>query len=236
MTSDHVTAKYVGFCDVLGFSSAVLNNFDSTVALYRQFQQDVREWPFPTRAEVSVYSDSILVVSEDLPAVLHTVVSLNWATLLHGWLIRGGVAHGQYWESRENGNLFVVSDALVKAAHLEKTVKVPAVVVSPEISLGIEAWVPRFEHGPFKCPLLHFQGHTVVNPFNSYWFASAIARVRRQLEADPEHGNKYNWFLALAEAVARDDLLIPESALAKMLELGVIEQRAPNAEPPAHAG
>ncbi len=216
--------KYIGFCDVLGFSSAVLTDFDATIALYQAFRDDVRNWPFPEQAQVSVYSDSILVVSDELPALLHTIASLNWATLMQGWLIRGGVAHGKYWEEKENGNLFVVSDALVKAVALEKVVKVPAIVVSKEIHLGIEAWVPRFQHGVFKAPLLHFQGLNIVNPFNGYWFASAAIRAKGLLEAHPKHREKYEWFLSLVEAVAKNDILIPEEALAKMLELGILQE------------
>jgi hypothetical protein len=225
MTTEATLMKFVGFCDILGFSSAVLNDFDATISLYRQLQVHLTKWPFPSKAQVSVYSDSILVVSDDLPALLHTVVGVHWVALLQDWLVRGGIAYGKYWESRENGNLFVVSDALVHAVALEKTARVPAVVVSPDIPHGIEAWVPRFEHGIFKAPLLHFEGRDIVNPFNSYWFASAVIRVRGLMERHPDHAEKYRWFLSLAEAVARDDLLIPDSALAQMLELGIIERR-----------
>lgn len=218
--------KYVGFCDVLGFSAAVLNNFDATIALYQQFRQDVRGWPFPAKAKVSVYSDSILVVGDELPPVLHTIVALQWAALTQDWLVRGGVAYGRYWEEKEDGNLFVVSDAIVRAVALEKSVKVPAVALSEDIALGIEAWVPRFEYGVFKAPLLFFDGRTIVNPFNSYWFASAVLRARRLLTEHPSHKEKYEWFLLLAEAVARDDVLVPEPALARMLELGILQPRA----------
>ena len=216
--------KYVGFCDVLGFSSAVLTDFDATISLYQEFRRDIRNMPFSERAQVSIYSDSILVVSDELPAVLHTIVTLSWVALLRNWLIRGGVAYGRYWEEKESGNLFVVSDALVKAVALEKAVKVPAVVISDDISLGIDAWVPRFEHGVFKTPLLHFQGLNMVNPFNTYWFASAEMRAKQLLEAHPNHRDKYEWFLALVEAVAKDEILIPELAFTRMIELGILEQ------------
>ncbi|GIK84790.1 MAG: hypothetical protein BroJett026_02710 [Betaproteobacteria bacterium] len=221
--------KYVGFCDVLGFSSAVLHDFDASIALYQQFRSDVRQWPFPPKAQVSVYSDSILIVSDELPDVVNAIVALHWAALMRDWLIRGGVAYGKYWEEKEGGNLFVVSDALVKAVALEKSVKIPAVVISEEIPLGIEAWVPRFQHGPFKAPLLHFGGHSIVNPFNEYWFASAAKRAKRLLDAHPQHKEKYEWFLSLVEAVARDDILIPEAALARMLELGILQKRPESA-------
>jgi len=217
--------KYVGFCDILGFSSAVLKDFDATVAVYQEFRSSVRQWPFPSRARVSVYSDSILVVGDELPPVLHTIIALQWAALLHDWVIRGGVAYGRYWEESEDGNLFVVSDALVRAVAIEKSIKVPAVAVSEDIPLGIEAWVPRFQHGIFKAPLLYFQGLTIVNPFNSYWFTSAKMRAKNLLDTHPDHKEKYEWFLSLAQAVERDDVLIPEFALARMLELGILQDR-----------
>ena len=69
--------KYVGFCDVLGFSSAVLSDFDAAVAVYQQFRSDIRNWYFASRAKVSVYSDSILIVGDDLPPVLHNIVALQ---------------------------------------------------------------------------------------------------------------------------------------------------------------
>lgn len=221
--------KYVGFCDVLGFSSAVINDFDATIALYQQFRSDVKKWPFTSKAKVSVYSDSILVVSEELPAVVNTIVALNWAALLQDWLIRGGIAYGRHWEVKEDGNLFVVSEALVKAVALEKSVKVPAVVVSEEILLGVEAWIPRFEHGPFKAPLLHFDGRSLVNPFNEYWFVSAAMRTKRLLELHPQHCEKYEWFLSLIEAIKKDEILVPDAALAEMLKLGILQERPLNA-------
>lgn len=232
-TPNSVPQKYVGYCDILGFSAAVLNDFDGTVSLYRQLREHLRMWPFPADAKVSVYSDSILVVSENLPSVLNTIVSLNWAALLQGWLIRGGVAYGRYLEEKEDGNLFVVSDALVHAVAIEKSAKIPAVVVSKDIDLGIEAWVPRFEHNIFRAPLLYFEDRHIVNPFNEYWFKSSVMRVQQMLELHPQHREKYDWFLSLAQSVARDDLLIPESALKEMLALGILQDRVGNSDPEA---
>ena len=226
MNTTSMPMKDVGFCDILGFSSAVLKDFDATVAVYQEFRKEVRDWQFPSRARVSVYSDSILVVGGALFPVLNTIVALQWAALLHDWVIRGGVAYGRYWEESEDGNLFVVSDALVRAVAIEKSVKVPAVAISEDIPLGIEAWVPRFQHGIYKTPLLHFQGLTIVNPFNSYWFSSAKIRAKNLLEIHPDHKEKYEWFLSLAQAVERDDVLVPESSLTRMLELGILQDCA----------
>jgi hypothetical protein len=73
----------------------------------------------------------------------------------------------------ENGNFFVVSGALVRAVEIEKNIKVPAVVLSEEISLDINAWVPRFAFGIFQTPILYYKGLTIVNPFNLFWFRTA---------------------------------------------------------------
>ena len=157
--------------------------------------------------------------------MLNAIVSLNWAASMQGWLLRGGIAYGRYLEEKEDGNLFVVSDALVHAVAIEKSVKIPAVVVSTDIDLGIEAWVPRFEHNILRAPLLYFDDRRIVNPFNEYWFKSSVIRVRQMLEQHPQHREKYDWFLSLAQSVAQDDLLIPESALKEMLALGIIQNR-----------
>ena len=218
-----ISMKYVAFCDVLGFSDAVLTRFDETIAVYTEFAQSIRKWPFPQKVTVSVYSDSILVVSDDLPPLLDALKSLCWDSLRHDWLIRGGIAHGRYWEQKEKGNLFVVSDALVRAVRIEKSVKVPAIAFSEELALGIEAWVPRFSHGIFNAPVLHFNGLSFVNPFNPYWFATARMRLATLLARFPEHRNKYSWFLALAEAVERDDVLVPDAIIEQLLELGIIK-------------
>lgn len=220
-----VSNKYVAFCDVLGFSHAVENHFDATIRLYKEFKDRIAEWPFPEKANVSVYSDSILIVCDELPPLLYAVQSLWFATLTQDWLIRGGIAYGKYWEERSNGNLFVVSDALVRAVRLESTVKVPSVVLSPEVVAPLSAWVARFRDGPFSAPLLHFDGLNIVNPFNPYWFASARMRVCQLLDQFPQHTDMYEWFLKLSEHVEAHEPLVPKIALEEMLTLGIIDER-----------
>lgn len=215
--------KYVAFCDILGFSHAVENHFDATIQLYMEFKDRISDWAFPEKASISVYSDSILIVCDELPPILYAVQSLWFATLTQDWLIRGGIAYGKYWEDRSDGNLFVVSDALVRAVRLESTIKVPGVILSPEIEVPLSAWVARFRDGPFSAPILHFDGHHVVNPFNPYWFASARMRVCQLMEESPQHAEKYEWFLKLADQIEGNEPLVPQSALEEMLSLGLIE-------------
>lgn len=215
--------KYVAFCDVLGFSYAVENQFDATIRLYKEFKDRIADWPFPEKANVSVYSDSILIVCDELPPLLYAVQTLWFATLTQNWLIRGGIAYGKYWEDRSNGNLFVVSDALVKAVRIESSVKVPGVVLSPEIDVPLSAWVARFRDGPFSAPLLHFDGLNIVNPFNPYWFASARMRVAQLWEEFPQHSSKYEWFLKLSDQVETQEPLVPEQVVSELLSLGIIQ-------------
>ena len=224
-TEEAVPNKYVAFCDVLGFSHAVENHFDATIQLYLEFKNRIADWPFPEKANISVYSDSILIVCDELAPLLYAVQSLWFATLTQNWLIRGGVAYGKYWEDRSNGNLFVVSDALVRAVRLESTIKVPGVVLSPEIEVPLSAWVTRFRDGPFSAPLLYFDGLNVINPFNPFWFASARSRVCQLMNEFPQHSAKYDWFLKLSDHVEADELLVPKDALEEMLALGIIEKK-----------
>jgi len=215
--------RYVAFCDVLGFSHAVENHFEATIRLYKEFQKRISDWPFPEKANISVYSDSILIVCDELPPLLYAVQSLWFATLAQNWLIRGGIAYGKYWEDRSNGNLFVVSDALVRAVRLESTVKVPGVVLSSEVEVPLAAWVARFRDGPFSAPLLHFDGRNVVNPFNPYWFASARMRVVQLRDQFPQHSAKYEWFLKMSDQVAAHEPLVPDSVIKELLARGIIE-------------
>lgn len=98
-------------------------------------------------------------------------------------------------------------------------------MLADDILLGIEAWVPRFQHGIFKAPLLFYEGRSIVNPFGRYWFKSATIHATALRETHPMHREKYDWFLALADAVARDEVLVPEAALTEMVNLGVLAHR-----------
>jgi hypothetical protein len=222
LDDDVIPNKYVAFCDVLGFSYTVENEFEATIRLYKEFSKRMAEWPFPEKATVSVYSDSILIVCDELPPLLYAVQSLWYTALNQDWLIRGGIAYGKYWEDRSNGNLFVVSDALVRAVRLETTVKIPGVVVSPEVEIPLSTWFVRFRDGPLMAPLLHFEGLNVVNPFNVFWFQSEKKRVQQLKDQFPQYSDKYDWFLKLADEVEAHEPLVPELVLKEFLAKVVI--------------
>ncbi len=211
--------KYVAYCDILGFSNTVLSDFENTVSLYKEFSKSVGMSSLVLGdTTMSIYSDSIIIVGQELPNVLFAVKQLYWFALTHGWLIRGGVAFGKHWEESEGRNLFVVSEALVKAATIEKNVKLPIIKVSDEIRSDLINWVPVSDD-ILDAHLLYFDNTAFVNPFNRYWFNSAGINLMKLLEKHPSHSEKYLWFLSLMDAVSRQEALYPEEILVQLNEL-----------------
>jgi hypothetical protein len=110
----------------------------------------------------------------------------------------------------------------VRAVRLEYNVKIPGVALSPEVEIPLGLWVLRFRDGPYMAPLLHFEGLNLVNPFNSIWFRSAKNRVQQLKIRFPQHADKYDWFLKLADQVEADEPLTPDSVLDELLAKGII--------------
>ncbi|WP_161803601.1 hypothetical protein, partial [Burkholderia cenocepacia] len=89
--------------------------------------------------------------------------------------------------------------------------------------LDLGYWIPRFSYDQYRTPLLHFRDRNIVNPFSPYWGVSACARATMLMEQSPSHKEKYLWFLALYNAVAAGDKLVPDAAFTEMLDKGIIE-------------
>lgn len=218
-----IETRYVAYCDILGFSNKVLSEFDATLDVYRQFGENLAKLPME-EVEVTMYSDSILVTSKSLARVLSAVQTLWFVSLFHDLMIRGAIAKGKYWQLRQGNHLLMASDALVRAVRLEGEIGVPAVVIADDIEIGDEIWVQRFAHGLLATPVLHFRDRNIVNPFNSYWFASASTRTKLLMQRSPDYSDKYLWFLALHEAVASGSELVPPIVLQRLLERGVLKR------------
>jgi hypothetical protein len=106
------------------------------------------------------------------------------------------------------GNLFVVSEPLIHAARVEKTVKYPCVALHSSVNLPIDPKL-LLQAPPLLRSILYYQGQWVVNPFNIMWGTSAADRVKKMKEEYPEHTDKFDWFLGLYEAVFTGASLIP---------------------------
>ena len=128
--------RYVAYCDILGFSSRIQENFDQALEAYREFGTVLSSLePQLKEVQASVYSDAVLITGASLPPVLRAVQNFWFLALVHDFMIRGAIAYGRYWEQRSGGHLFVASDALVRAVKLERLVGVPAVVIADDVEI-----------------------------------------------------------------------------------------------------
>lgn len=120
--------KYVAFCDILGFSNSVTTQFENVVIIYQDFISEIKKHDF-SELKISVYSDSILIIGDNIIKIAEAVQVLLWTTLRYDWIVRGGISYGKHWKESNENNLFIVSEALVKAVNIEKSVSHPIIVI-----------------------------------------------------------------------------------------------------------
>lgn len=215
LTSDAAENKYVALLDLLGFSAQVLEDFARTTEMYQRILNDTR-----TRAVLNpgvklvIYSDSIMITADHLADVIKVVNMMQFHTLFHDYLVRGGIGYGRHVEAQEAGNFYVVSEALVKATMAEKTTRMPCVVIHKEIEIPNDWW--QFRGNPFLRAVLHVDGMNIVSPFNIIWGTSAAQRVRNfcanySREDFPAHHEKFEWFLSLYNSLYENRPITPPS-------------------------
>jgi hypothetical protein len=223
--------RYLGFCDILGFSNRILTDFDGTLKVYKDFAQTFSKLS-ANEAEVTIYSDAILITGKSLGRVACAIQNLWFIALANDLMIRGAITKGRYWEQRHGNHMLVASDALVRAVKLERSVGVPAVVLADDVEVPDEFWLHRFSSGLFQTPILHFRDRNIVNPFNIMWFKSAADRASQLMAASPSHRDKYLWFLALHKAVGNNLELVPPVAMERFVRDGIlVRTRVPEAPP-----
>jgi hypothetical protein len=195
------TEQYVGLIDILGWNRYVRTDFKRAVEVYDWILDNCNFIkglnPVPS---MRIFSDSILLVSAELASIMAAANTLQYAALFQDCLVRGGIARGRHVELGSQAQLYVVSEALVYAATLEKEVKKPCIVLDPRIVPPIPSAVLRAIN-PFQRLMLFFDGLWIVNPFNIAWGTSAATRVTQLKERYPEYSDKYDWFLRLYDAV-----------------------------------
>jgi hypothetical protein len=218
-----ISERYVAFCDILGFSSQIEDNFEHTIRAYDEFISFLSQEGLLTEVESCVYSDAILITSENLSPVVSAVRALWFVAQQHNFLIRGGIAHGRYWERRIGGHFLVVSDAMVRAVKIEASVKFPMVAIDSNIDIPLNAWVVSFRDGNVAAPILHYDGHNIVNPFNPFWFRSASTRIGMMKEETGRAPEKYDWILKLHASVDAGDVLVPQEVVDKLVSMKVLK-------------
>lgn len=142
-------------------------------------------------------------------------------------IIRGGIAYGKYWEEKDGENFYIVSEGLIKAVQIEKTIKHPIIALSKEIELDYRYWLGRFRNDTNVRPivntaLLYYKDIAIVNPVNAYWFNSAIMRLAELAIEFPKYSEKYHWLQNLVSSIDNDDLLVPEDIYQYMLKEKIV--------------
>lgn len=212
MAEVEVKNRYVAYMDILGWSDKVDSDFGATLELYDELitsvndVQEISENP----PVIRIVSDSIIVVSDDLRRVLRTTNLFLHSALVYDCLLRGGIAFGKHCELANQGNLFVLSEALVAAAKIERAVSYPCVAVHPDLIQASS--YPELASIPLLTRLvLFYDGVWLVNPFNVMWLTSAASHASYLKELHPKHAAKYDWFLGLYDTFTSGASMLPES-------------------------
>ncbi|MHB1956516.1 MAG: hypothetical protein ACYCOU_22525 [Sulfobacillus sp.] len=194
--------------DILGFGSQTMNRFDATVAAYDELLTKTT-WAAASRPDttIRIFSDTMIIGSRNLVSVVMEVRAMLMFALYHNLLVRGGIGYGQHVEVADQGNLYVVSQALVQAVELEKRIKKPCVAIHEEVTIPVEWWAAGVSN--FLRPVLYYDDIRLVNPFNIMWGHSAMTRVEHLAVEYPDQSEKYLWFLDLYKAVNAGALLVP---------------------------
>jgi hypothetical protein len=207
-----VDHKYVAFLDVLGFSNMVTNKFEQTLEIYEKLIDAMRMHEIvDTGVSLQIYSDSILLVSDNLASILQAAGLVQFTTLFEGFLVRGGIGYGKHVSVQNGAHTYVVSEALINAVNVEKTVKMPCVALHEDINIPDEWWPLKVD--PVMRILHYFKGLNVVSPLNMMWGVSAIDRVKHMKEQAPEFSEKYDYFIELATSILERKQLVPEHLL-----------------------
>lgn len=217
--------KYLAFCDIMGFKNQVLNNFGLTHEIYQEFINGLGFKEIYKEVEISMYSDSIIVVGNDLFRVCEAVQILQSMTLRRKWLVRGGIAYGRHWKKSDKNNLFVVSEALVKAVLIENTIKHPIICISSEITIEMNYWFWCIPRSKFDYPIIHYKGNNIVNPFHNYYFKSAEIDLNIMKNDKPEYSDKYDYIINMMDEIRANQTFIPEKVIQELLDKKMIEKK-----------
>jgi hypothetical protein len=201
--------RFVAFVDFLGFGARIDTDFNAAIDLYDAIlTAGVLEQGAYPAVDFQVMSDAFVATSDDIWRLIQLVRDIHFVALFQNCLVRGGIARGRHVSATEAGNLYVVSEGLVRAVSIEKTVKNPCVALDKAIDVPTDYWLVDVNN--FQKPLLYFQGEVIVNPFNPMWGVSANNRVRMMRDEYPDHAPKYDWFIELYSAVRSGANLVPQ--------------------------
>jgi hypothetical protein len=129
---------YLATLDVLGFAELLQRDgyADRLVSYLATIDTIVR--PANVKAEVIVFSDSVVLTSpgdtaEAFAGIITASAAAFHAMVLSDMPVRGAVAFGQYWRQRSGGSVFLAGRPVVEAYRLERAQKWVGIALCPSV-------------------------------------------------------------------------------------------------------
>jgi hypothetical protein len=180
--------RYVAFIDILGFGQQVLDNFDATLEVYEEIINDcfyLERWH--ATVNLNIYSDSIILVSASLEPLIEVAVMIEVIALKNNYLVRGGIGFGKHVEKIQNGNIYMISEAVVNAVRLEKEIRMPCIVFHSSITIP-----GSILNNPRRPVVLH-ENRYMLNPFwDSKDVRDSLVTMAEGATGDKD---KYDWII-----------------------------------------
>ncbi len=203
--------RFVAFVDILGFARRVIEDFDSVLSIYQELIERQPSLIERNKAvSVSILSDAFVITSDTFESLVPVVQAIHMISLRRNCLVRGGIGFGKHVEAAPAGHFLVVSQALVYAVHVEKTISHPCVAIHESVLIPDVYLDPSLS--PIERGVLYYDGLTMICPFNHFWGTSAMTRVAMLWDENPQHAAKYKWFLSLYEAFQSGDRLTKKAS------------------------
>lgn len=127
--------RYVAFVDILGFARRVELGFLDCLGVCRNVLNDVAHvWRSHPGVKLQVVSDGFILASDDLAALVRLMRALLASILARGCLARSGIGVGTHIAATTGGNTYIVSQGLVQAMRLGKSVGYPCVAIHDAVT------------------------------------------------------------------------------------------------------
>lgn len=219
---ENITNKYCAFIDLLGFKNRIKNNFEETVKYYKQFylskkyiqamNKNIKDQVNKTLqieetindTKTSMFSDSIIISSSNLRDILDEIAQLTAWLLSLGFLFRGGIGYGKFYEIDSSKDIVLVSEGLVQAVQIESEQAIyPRIMLHESVIKELQLVLDNPESSVFNFARYIIQDESnswFINPFFLNPDISNIIETNEQNIKKYEGKdfiNKYIWFREL---------------------------------------
>jgi len=216
--------QFCAFIDILGFKNK-MQNFDEAMAYYKQFftsyeafsklhnqiltdvagvlgdKSNNKEEQLLS-VESMIFSDSIVLYSENWNALLFQIANVMSYLLNCGFLFRGGVGYGKHFVDIHIGQTYIVSEGLIQAVEIESKISnYPRIVISQE---ALDEIISQMDS-------LYDLDNMLIQDEDNYWFINPFflnpdigviyEKVNENIEkyCNEKYVEKYIWMKELCE-------------------------------------